>query len=55
MKDPIFSAVETLRAKWWEIWLARIFGKKHVATDSDCTVTMYEWRGKRYLTNCTYN
>ena len=52
--EPVFAAVETLKAKWCEIWLARIFGKKTVATDSGCTVTMYHWRGKSYLTNCVH-
>lgn len=25
--EPVFAAVETMKAKWWELWLARIFGK----------------------------
>jgi hypothetical protein len=50
--EPVFAAVETLKAKWWEIRLARIFGKKTIAADSGCIVTMHHWRGKSYLTNC---
>lgn len=52
---PVFAAVETLKAKWWEIWLARIFGRKSVATDSGFTVTMHKWRGKIYLTSSVRN
>ena len=55
MIDPIFAAVETLTAKRWEIWLARVFGVKCVAIDSGCTVTVHKWRGKSYLTNCKYD
>jgi len=50
--EPIFASLNTLQAKWWEIWMARIFGKKLVATDSGCTVTIYHWRGKSYMTDC---
>lgn len=52
---PVFAALETLVAKRWDIWRAKIFGKKIVVTDGCCVVTMYRWRGKTYLTKCTEN
>ncbi len=53
MMDKVFTAAtETIKAKWWELWLAQIFGKKSTATESGCTVTMHKWRGRYYLTHC---
>lgn len=45
------AAVNTLSAKWWEIWLARLFGKKSTGVDSGCKVTVHKWRNKYYLTD----
>jgi hypothetical protein len=49
---PVFAAIATLRATRLQLWMARLFGKKFVATDSGCVVTMHKWRGKFYLTDC---
>jgi hypothetical protein len=51
MNEPIIAALHTLKASWYELLLARMFGVKRVAQDSGGTVTMYYWRGKYYLTN----
>jgi hypothetical protein len=50
-KEVFSSSIQSMRAKWWEIWLAIIFGKRCVETDSGMTVTMHYWRGKYYLTD----
>lgn len=52
METPVFTALNTLRASRLTVMLAKIFGKKSVAHDSGCTVTMHKWRGKWYLTDC---
>ena len=28
------SSIQTLKAKWWELWLAIILGKRCIGTDS---------------------
>lgn len=49
------AACNTMVASRWQIWLARILGRKVVGVDiwagERSEVTMYEWRGKFYLTN----
>jgi hypothetical protein len=52
MEAPVFTALNTLRASRFTVMLAKMFGQKRVAHDSGCTVTMYRWRGKWYLTDC---
>lgn len=52
MHKPVFAALNTLRASRLTVLLARMFGRKSTVTDSGCTVTIYEWRGKMYLTDC---
>lgn len=49
---PVFAAINTLRASSWTLLLAKLFGKRHVMEDAGLIVTIHEWRGKRYLTNC---
>lgn len=44
------EAANTLKAKWWELWLAQLLGKKTYGQDDDGTeVTLSRWRGKYYL------
>jgi hypothetical protein len=50
------AACNTLAAGRIEMLLAKLFGKKYTATDKwgndeGCTLTLYRWRGKLYLTN----
>ena len=52
METPVFTALNTLKASRMTVMLAKWFGKKRVAHDSGCTVTMHRWRGKWYLTDC---
>ena len=57
---PVFAAINTIKAKPFEILCARLFGKKIVSTDDSlhdnkCTITIYCWRGKSYLTKCEYD
>lgn len=49
---PVFAAIATMQASKVDLFIARIFGKKVVTTDSGCTVTMRIWRGKAYLAKC---
>ena len=49
--SPVIAALATMRASNWTILFARLFGVKRVCEDSGCTVTMYAWRGKYYLTD----
>lgn len=44
------AAVTTYRAAYWEIKAAQLFGRKIVAQDGGCAVTMRAWRGKLYMT-----
>jgi len=38
-------------AKWWQIALARIFGKKHVSYQPPGTrIVNYKWKGIIYIT-----
>ena len=50
--EPIIAAIETMRASWLQVRLAILFGKKYVAQDGDTIVTIYQWRGVSYLTEC---
>lgn len=50
MNQPIFSALNTLKAGRLELFFAKLFGVKRTVRDSDCTVTMHYWRGTYYLT-----
>jgi hypothetical protein len=45
------EAMDTLAASRWTLIMARIFGKKFVGHDSGCTITMYRYRGKAYMTD----
>ncbi len=46
------AAVNSLKATGWEIFLARLFGKKTVVTEIGMRVTTHWYRGKHYLTGC---
>lgn len=51
--DPILTAaIQTLKANWIILILARIFGKREVVTHSGYTATIYVWFGNSYLMNC---
>ena len=50
--SPVFPALNTLRASRFTVIMAKIFGKKRVVQDSGCTVTMHQWKGRWYLTDC---
>jgi hypothetical protein len=39
-----------LFAPWWELWLARLLGKRHDAHDDIGHMVWYRWRGRLYLT-----
>jgi hypothetical protein len=54
--DSFRAAVNTLKASWWELTCARLFGTKFVGLDrqypgEQVTVTGYSWRGKWYMTD----
>ena len=51
------EAANTLKASYSTILLARLFGKKMVGHDSElnCKVTMYQWRGVRYVSKVEYS
>ena len=36
-------------AKPWKMWLARIFGKRHVTSDKNVNCVSYFWRGNVYV------
>lgn len=42
------EVINTLRAGWWEIRLARLLGRRVVGHDGRFRVVMYRWRGKLY-------
>lgn len=47
---PFYREVfNTLRAGWWEMTFARLFGRRVVRFDGIYRVTMYRWRGKVYF------
>lgn len=47
------AALETMNAKWWQIRLAKLLGRKHVARceTTGYEVTTYQWRGRTYFTD----
>jgi hypothetical protein len=44
------AGINTVRASWWTIRLAKIFGKRVEGTDSAYRVVAYRWRGNLYFT-----
>ena len=48
------SAWNSIKASWWTILMAKLFGKKKVGVDGKTTVTAYLWRGTYYLTDFTH-
>jgi len=40
---------ELTKASRITIWLAKIFGKKHVTISNYTVYTMYDWRGKIFV------
>lgn len=52
MRNEYFNdACNTLLAPTWKIWLAVLFGKKSVGSDSGCTITCYRYKGITYVTD----
>ncbi len=45
------EACNTLKASRWQLFMARLFGKKIVNHDGWCVVTFYQYRGVLYLTD----
>ncbi len=43
--DTARAAIRTLGAKWWQLWLAEVFGK-HIEHDGH---TWAEWRGQLWF------
>jgi len=48
--NPVF-ALNTLRAKWYMLLLAQVFGKKRVCFSDGFKITTYRFRGITYLTD----
>lgn len=46
------AAFTTLKATWFQLICARVFGKKTVGRDSGCVITAYYWRGRIYVWGC---
>lgn len=48
---PMFfkSACNTLKATRWQLWMARLFGQKHVGSDGNHQAIGYYYRGRFYL------
>jgi hypothetical protein len=42
-----------LVAPWWEMWGARMFGKRHESRDGNARIVYFAWRGKIYVTDWT--
>lgn len=55
MNSTLIPVLNTLRARRLTLMLARMFGKKMVKRESDCVVTMREWRGEWYMTDYKYD
>ena len=47
------EAANTLKASRWTLFLAHLFGRKHVGYDTELKtrVTMIRWRGVLYMTD----
>jgi hypothetical protein len=45
------AAINTIRAPWWKVRLAQVFGTRIEAEDSGHKVVMHRWRGVVYLTD----
>ena len=58
LMDAFLSAVNTLKASRWDLFRARIFGKRFVGLDRSsgqtCVVSGYHWRGKWHMTDCEW-
>ena len=50
----LFFKLEIPTVGRFEFLLARFFGKKFVAQDSGCEVTVHYWRGKKYITGVDF-
>lgn len=43
------AAVNTVAAKKWELFMARVWGRKIMAYDVGCKITLYCRKGKMYF------
>jgi len=48
------AAFAGMRASRWELFFAKLLGKKVTGFDAGCTVVGYRWRGKLYMTEVKY-
>jgi hypothetical protein len=52
MKDrypSFFADLKMPVAPWWEMWLARLFGRRIGGTDGTFCIVAYAWRGHKYI------
>ena len=49
------EAMGTIRAKWYELLLARWLGDECSATDNGAKVVAYRWRGKLYVKSVEFS
>lgn len=43
------ESINTMKAGWFELICANLFGKKTIGRDGCFTVTLSRWRGRSYL------
>jgi len=46
---------QIIYSKWWELLLARIFGRHVQVSDDECLVTGYLWGERMYITGIVHN
>ncbi len=49
MSESSPDKLRMLVAPLWRIWIAKVFGKKHVEQEGGYTVTFYSLRGNFYI------
>ncbi len=50
MKSYFKEVDNTLKAGWFELTMADLFGKKIIENDGEYATTLHRWRGKTYFT-----
>lgn len=48
--ETVFGTLNTITASKWEMFLSKLFGKRHETKSVDGYVVAYTWRGKIYIT-----
>ena len=46
----LFDSSSINSAKWWELILPRLFGRKYTTQDEDVRLTFIMWRNGFYIT-----